>query len=362
MSMGSELLDALEQNFRSFQSGGNYQNILLTFSLPDRKDPLEILIAPHALAVANMRAEALDGEETAILQPNIAFYEDADPDFAVHPEDFFRVTLFKNKDGKRVLEGLLIYDESVYELSFAENVSKRPKSHFATKVDTSVFSGSDTCGTPHFQDETGLADVSEDFPKGTRANIALVGDSKLFDAMGGDPVLTAEYILSRFYFAAGFFSKQFRLRLQVSSVTIATRADTISKATAPGDVLRDFSRWGQQHFGNANIALSHLYTGQNLDGTVVGIAWVNVVCGNWRYALSENRNTSLFWLAAVTAHELGHNFAMSHDSGCSSDRETKYLMCPYVPQFSPRFSETSLTSGVAAIDRAYRSGCVSPVY
>lgn len=68
---------------------------------------------------------------------------------------------------------------------------------------------------------------------------------------------------------------------------------------------------------NANINLphdvGHLFTGRNLDGSTVGIAFVGVICTNSRYGLSQSRFTSNFTnRTQLTAHELGHNWNACH--------------------------------------------------
>jgi hypothetical protein len=58
----------------------------------------------------------------------------------------------------------------------------------------------------------------------------------------------------------------------------------------------------------------HLFTGRDLNGATVGLAYVNVVCSSARYSLVQSRFTAnLGARYQDSAHEIGHNFSFSHD-------------------------------------------------
>ena len=85
---------------------------------------------------------------------------------------------------------------------------------------------------------------------------------------------------------------------------------------------------------NNNTDLKHLFTGKDMDGTTIGIAYVGVVCAypDWSYGVTQQYYT---YTPYVFAHEIGHNFSAQHTwSG---------LMSPYISgQSSGGFSSTSL--------------------
>ncbi len=60
----------------------------------------------------------------------------------------------------------------------------------------------------------------------------------------------------------------------------------------------------------------HLFTGRDLNGSTIGLAYVPGMCSSSSGAgLSQTRfSTVLAARYAVTAHEIGHNFGMSHDA------------------------------------------------
>ena len=70
--------------------------------------------------------------------------------------------------------------------------------------------------------------------------------------------------------------------------------------------------------------LLHMFTGRNISGGTIGIAWLAATCStNLGYGLSESRFTANFnSRVALTAHEVGHNLSAGHCSGGSC-----YIMC-----------------------------------
>jgi hypothetical protein len=59
---------------------------------------------------------------------------------------------------------------------------------------------------------------------------------------------------------------------------------------------------------------AHLFTGRDLSGTTIGIAYVSAVCSPvYGYGLSQSRfNMQPGRRAALTSHEIGHNFSANH--------------------------------------------------
>ncbi len=70
--------------------------------------------------------------------------------------------------------------------------------------------------------------------------------------------------------------------------------------------------------------LLHMFTGRNINGGTIGVAWLGATCStNIGYGLSESRFTGNFnSRVALTAHEVGHNLNAPHCSGGSC-----YIMC-----------------------------------
>lgn len=95
-------------------------------------------------------------------------------------------------------------------------------------------------------------------------------------------------------------------------------------STNPNTLLNDFSAWAPTGFSATNDVAT-LWTGRDLDGSTVGLAWVDAVCDvNYRYNICQYLGVS--WQDRVLqAHEMGHNFSATHDASGSP-----YIMAPSV--------------------------------
>lgn len=94
-------------------------------------------------------------------------------------------------------------------------------------------------------------------------------------------------------------------------------------STDAGTLLSSFTSWGPTGF-SATHDLATLWTGRDLDGTTVGLAWVDAVCSSYRYNICQYLGVS--WEdRVVQAHEMGHNFSASHDASGSP-----YIMAPAI--------------------------------
>ncbi len=91
--------------------------------------------------------------------------------------------------------------------------------------------------------------------------------------------------------------------------------------------------------------LTHLFTDRDLDGTTIGIAYLDSLCDTQNaVGLTESRNV---WLdSLVAAHEIGHNFGADHDGdsqgSCPNTPTSGFLMAPVVSG-TDDFSSCSVT-------------------
>ena len=73
--------------------------------------------------------------------------------------------------------------------------------------------------------------------------------------------------------------------------------------------------------------LAHLWTGKDLDGSTIGVAFVGVVCvsslGSYglsqRYPITQPGNPITASTVVLTAHEIGHNFSARHTNAVTSE-------------------------------------------
>lgn len=96
-------------------------------------------------------------------------------------------------------------------------------------------------------------------------------------------------------------------------VSDCNSCDPWTSSTSAGALLDDFQDWAPSNFSTHDLAT--LWSDRNFNGSTIGLAWVGSVCGNLRYNVCEHFSNNGSLLRVVQAHEIGHNFSATHDSG-----------------------------------------------
>ena len=191
------------------------------------------------------------------------------------------------------------------------------------------------------------AGVSQAPGAATEINIGAVGDYEFTDAKGANAETA---ILTRLNNVDGIFSAQLGIQINVPVIeTFTDINDPFSDTVDASTLLDEVSNYRFATPAQANQGLTHLWTGRDLAGTTVGIAYQGgigqggglVLC-NARFGtgLSEGNGSSNFD-SLVAAHEIGHNFGAPHDGQAGSACESQagdWLMSTSVNgsnQFSP---------------------------
>ena len=131
-------------------------------------------------------------------------------------------------------------------------------------------------------------------------------------------------------------------RFNFVGAVLKTGPGYLYPSTDVSDLLSEFTAdwlksnyYGYEYGTKADFY--HLFTGRDLDGSALGLAYVDDVCDtNGAFGLSETTFTSDLsdrnWL---TSHELGHNFGSGHDGDCNGLFDDKcQVMCPSIDTFS----------------------------
>jgi disintegrin and metalloproteinase domain-containing protein 12 len=115
------------------------------------------------------------------------------------------------------------------------------------------------------------------------------------------------------------------VRLVVVDVVTWTMGDPIQISDVPDVILNDFRAFSPNLPQIYDSAM--LFTGIELNGTTIGIAYTATLCEYLRSSVGvvQDGGAEMDQLISTTAHELGHIFAMIHDTptcSCSDPTDT----------------------------------------
>jgi hypothetical protein len=174
-----------------------------------------------------------------------------------------------------------------------------------------------------------------------RLELSALGDAR-FRARYGSEQDARDEILTRLNNVDGIFSAHLSIAIHVGTVSVPNAADDqLSATTTPNSLLRELADLRKRSPELNSHGLTHLFTDRDLDGTTIGIAYLDSLCDTQNaVGLTESRNV---WLdSLVAAHEIGHNFGADHDGdaqgSCPNTPSSGFLMAPVVTgvdDFSP---------------------------
>ncbi|USN98107.1 MAG: hypothetical protein H6810_07910 [Phycisphaeraceae bacterium] len=203
-----------------------------------------------------------------------------------------------------------------------------------------VYSGSDVlehggvCGVPSGKAApvapTAPAPASDSSTRGTSdlriAEIAIDADWELFNGYFGqnqnsllndvDSILAGVNVI---------YERDEILTHQLTQVVIRTSSAANPYTTNdPGTLLDQVAAEWNSHQQSVQRDVAHMWTGRNMSGSVIGIAFLGTICTSNGYGADQIRFTSNYnSRVALFSHELGHNWNATHCDGTSSC----HIMC-----------------------------------
>jgi len=126
------------------------------------------------------------------------------------------------------------------------------------------------------------------------------------------------------------YEPQVGIVYEITEIVIRTSSGANPYTTnSPETLLNQFRNvWRTSPEVSIPRDMAHLFTGRNLSGSVIGIAWLASVCDStqgFHYGLSQ-RLTTFSCMTDLVAHETGHNWSASHCS-CSNSTMNSGLTC-----------------------------------
>jgi len=189
-------------------------------------------------------------------------------------------------------------------------------------------------------------------------NLALIADTAYQQQNGNT---SADAMLARLNIVDGIFTEQIGVLLVPTEFRLVPSNSDPFTATDSSQLLDQLATFRKNTPSVRTAGLAHLYTGKNLDGNIIGIAYRDALCDSSLGVSLSDSELGTFSSALVMAHELGHNFGAEHDGtpgGACAATDNGYLMWP---QFngSSVFSACSRNSIAQSVAQA-RGICILP--
>ncbi len=182
--------------------------------------------------------------------------------------------------------------------------------------------------------------------------VAVIADFEFATDKGSD---AQTELVTRINNVDGIFSEQLGVQINLAqSDVFASSNDPFTDESDPGNLLGELSDYRAANASQNANGLTHLFTGRELDGTTVGIAFTGALCSRRFGAGLTQATHSVNLDSLIAAHEIGHNFGAPHDGTSGSaceDTPQDFLMAPRL-NGSDTFSACSIVEMQADVNRA----------
>ncbi|KAM4621886.1 disintegrin and metalloproteinase domain-containing protein 19 [Polymixia lowei] len=151
--------------------------------------------------------------------------------------------------------------------------------------------------------------------------LLLVADHAEFEKHGRNLKDTKMKLLE----AANYVDKYYKalsIRVAVIGLEVWSDQDKINVSGNPYSTLGAFLAWRRKQLRTLPNDNAQLITGMSFQGTTIGLAPLKAMCSEYQSGgVNADHSDAAVGVAATMAHEMGHNFGMSHDSpGCCQAR------------------------------------------
>jgi hypothetical protein len=126
---------------------------------------------------------------------------------------------------------------------------------------------------------------------------------------------------------------------QITAISLQSGSgDPYGNSPNASNLLNSFrSHWESSPPTSNQYDAAQMFTGRNLSGSTIGIAWLGSICTSYKYSLVQalfNGSTPNACAYDLSAHELGHNWGADHCS-CSNPAYTMNSFITCANRFSP---------------------------
>jgi hypothetical protein len=285
-------------------------------SLPTEDGEFDISLVPNDVRAPRYRAEEVgpDGatrpvvpEQIRTFRGTVAGIKDSEARFSIREDSMEGIVI--TPIGWYLVEPMSHYDPTakptemvVYRASDIEPIAFGTcGTALAEQIGNQVFKVQQILSPPMLQANS----VSV-------ADIATEADYEYVTALGGSTTAN-NAILDVMNQVDGIYRSQLSISLRVVYQHTWNTADDPYASTAPSTMLTELRNYWTTNYNSVPFDLAHMWTGKDMDGSTIGIAYLGVACNarSFSYGVSQRFNASPAKYI-MTAHEIGHNFGATH--------------------------------------------------
>lgn len=280
----------------------------LVISLPVEGETMTLTLVPHSVRAAGFTVQEVDGSRLSAIEPGVirTFRGSVDE----HKESTVAGALLEDGLWARIV---LASGDSFWVEPIGARVPGYGREAHVVYRSEAVIPGGD-CGVQG----SSLTPASPQGGSGCGGafcitEIACDADVEFFNAHGSSTSRVQNRIETVINIVALQYERDVQITYQITTILVRTTEPDPYTATDPNALLDQFrAQWNANHGGIVRD-VAHLFTGRDLDGTIIGIAFVGVICTADAYGLSQSDwSTNFASITDLTAHELGHNWNANH--------------------------------------------------
>ncbi|HEV2707510.1 MAG TPA: M12 family metallo-peptidase [Pyrinomonadaceae bacterium] len=293
-------------------------------SLVTADETLELSLEPHDMRAEGYRAEEVgaDGVRRAVASGEVRTFrgevrgrEGAQARLTVDDAVIEGVILLDGE--KRFIEPLNRYSKASSAQEFvlykeSDVIQNRPDSCGVTTMVDKVERAAQTVSSQAPDAAERLSAAAATLPLNREIELATEADYEFVSTAGGSSAANAE-ILSLLNLVDGVYQNDLGISFSVVyQHTWATPEDPYTTADSSA-LLREFQGYWNSNQTAVSRDLAHLWTGRDLNGDIIGTAFIASLCQTplRAYGLSQ-RVSDISIKIDLTAHEIGHNLGASH--------------------------------------------------
>ena len=155
-------------------------------------------------------------------------------------------------------------------------------------------------------------------------------DYEFYNKNGGSTSRTVQDVEDVINAVDSIYQRDVEICYDIGDVIVRTTSNDPYTSNNAGTLLDQFRAEWRANMGHIQRDVAELFTGRTISGSVIGVAWLGVICNsNYGYSMVQSRYTSN-WSRRVSlsAHELGHNWNSDHCCGSCSGCNSCHIMCP----------------------------------